>query len=161
MATAVLAQTPNMTAAQFDAVAAEIGLSESLPQGCLVHIAGVGQTAPRGGTSVCGRPQHKQPSRLGRRSRPREPDRRLVHTRAIPIAREAPKSHARACCTRGGVADEQFAEETTVPLDPDRALRAHEPRVQTACPARPRLWALGPLRGRLVGCMSFKMTINP
>ena len=42
MAIAVLAETPNMTAAQFDAVAAEIGLSESLPQGCLVHIAGVG-----------------------------------------------------------------------------------------------------------------------
>ena len=42
MAIAVLAETPNMTAAQFDAAAAEAGLSRPLPDGCLVHIAGIG-----------------------------------------------------------------------------------------------------------------------
>ena len=42
MAIAVLAETPKMTAAQFDRVAAETGLSDSLPEGCLVHIAGIG-----------------------------------------------------------------------------------------------------------------------
>ncbi len=42
MAIAVLAETPNMTAAQFDTAAAEAGLSGPLPKGCLVHIAGIG-----------------------------------------------------------------------------------------------------------------------
>jgi hypothetical protein len=39
---AVLAETPNMTAAQYDSVTDELGLSDSLPAGCLAHIAGVG-----------------------------------------------------------------------------------------------------------------------
>lgn len=42
MGIAVLAETPGMTAAQFDTVAAELGLRDSLPEGCLVHIAGPG-----------------------------------------------------------------------------------------------------------------------
>ena len=42
MTIAVLAETPNMTAAQYDSVADELGLSDSLPEGCLAHIAGVG-----------------------------------------------------------------------------------------------------------------------
>jgi hypothetical protein len=41
MPIAVLAETPNMTAAQYDSVAAELGLSDLLPEGCLVHIAGI------------------------------------------------------------------------------------------------------------------------
>lgn len=47
MAIAVLSETPNMTAAQYDDVAAELGLSDSLPEGCLAHIAGL---APDGST---------------------------------------------------------------------------------------------------------------
>ena len=31
-----------MTKEQYDAVAAELGLSEALPDGCLAHVAGVG-----------------------------------------------------------------------------------------------------------------------
>jgi hypothetical protein len=42
MAIVVLSDTPDMTQAQYDAVAAELGLSDSLPDGCLAHIAGVG-----------------------------------------------------------------------------------------------------------------------
>ena len=42
MAVVVLSETPNMTSEQYDAVAAELGLSDSLPEGCLAHIAGVG-----------------------------------------------------------------------------------------------------------------------
>lgn len=42
MAIAVLYETPNMTREQYDNVAAELGLSDSLPEGCLAHIAGVG-----------------------------------------------------------------------------------------------------------------------
>ena len=42
MTIAVLAETPNMTAAQYDSVADELGLSDSLPEGCLAHIAGLG-----------------------------------------------------------------------------------------------------------------------
>ena len=38
----VLSDTPNMTEAQYDAVAAELGLADSLPEGCLAFIAGVG-----------------------------------------------------------------------------------------------------------------------
>jgi hypothetical protein len=42
MAIAVLSETPNMTKEQFDEVAAEVGMKESLPPGCLAHIAEVG-----------------------------------------------------------------------------------------------------------------------
>ena len=42
MAIVVLSETPNMTKQHYDEVAAELGLSESLPDGCLVYIAGVG-----------------------------------------------------------------------------------------------------------------------
>jgi hypothetical protein len=42
MAIAVLSETPNMTSEQYDVVAAELGLSDSLPTGCLAYIAGVG-----------------------------------------------------------------------------------------------------------------------
>jgi hypothetical protein len=42
MAIVVLSDTPNMTQEQYDVVAAELGLSDSLPDGCLAHIAGVG-----------------------------------------------------------------------------------------------------------------------
>jgi hypothetical protein len=42
MAIVVLSETPNMTKEQFDKVASELGLNESLPDGCRVHIAGVG-----------------------------------------------------------------------------------------------------------------------
>jgi hypothetical protein len=42
MAIVVLSETPNMTAEQYDKVAAEVGLTDSLPEGCLAHIAGVG-----------------------------------------------------------------------------------------------------------------------
>ena len=42
MAIVVLSETPNMTAEQYDAVAAELGLSDSLPEGCQAHIAGLG-----------------------------------------------------------------------------------------------------------------------
>ena len=42
MAIGVLSETPNMTKEQYDSVAAELGLSNSLPEGCRAHIAGVG-----------------------------------------------------------------------------------------------------------------------
>jgi hypothetical protein len=42
MAIVVLSETPNMTAEQYDKVAAEVGLTDSLPEGCRAHIAGVG-----------------------------------------------------------------------------------------------------------------------
>ena len=42
MTIAVLAETPDMTADQYDSIAEELGLSDSLPEGCLAHIAGVG-----------------------------------------------------------------------------------------------------------------------
>jgi hypothetical protein len=42
MAIVVLSETPDMTKEQYDAVAAELGLSDALPDGCLAHIAGVG-----------------------------------------------------------------------------------------------------------------------
>jgi hypothetical protein len=42
MAIVVLSETPNMTKEQYDRVAVELGLSDSLPEGCLAHIAGVG-----------------------------------------------------------------------------------------------------------------------
>ena len=42
MAIVVLSETPGMTKEQFDKVSTELGLDDSLPEGCLVHIAGVG-----------------------------------------------------------------------------------------------------------------------
>jgi hypothetical protein len=42
MTIAVLAETPDMTAAQYDGIAEELGLRDSLPEGCLAYIAGVG-----------------------------------------------------------------------------------------------------------------------
>jgi hypothetical protein len=42
MAIVVLSETPNMTSEQYDTVATELGLSNSLPEGCLAHIAGLG-----------------------------------------------------------------------------------------------------------------------
>jgi hypothetical protein len=42
MAIVVLSETPNMTKEQYDEVATELGLSDSLPDGCLMHVAGVG-----------------------------------------------------------------------------------------------------------------------
>jgi hypothetical protein len=42
MAVVVLSETPKMTSEQYDTAAAELGLSDSLPEGCLAHIAGVG-----------------------------------------------------------------------------------------------------------------------
>jgi hypothetical protein len=42
MATVVLSDTPNMTKEQYDKVAAELGLTDSLPEGCLVHVGGIG-----------------------------------------------------------------------------------------------------------------------
>jgi hypothetical protein len=42
MAIVVLSDTPDMTREQYDTVAAELGLSDSLPDGCLAHIAGMG-----------------------------------------------------------------------------------------------------------------------
>jgi hypothetical protein len=42
MAIVVQSDTPNMTKEQFDAVDAELGLSGSLPEGCLAYIAGMG-----------------------------------------------------------------------------------------------------------------------
>lgn len=38
----VLSDTPNMTSEQYDKVAAELGLRNSLPAGCHTHVAGVG-----------------------------------------------------------------------------------------------------------------------
>jgi len=42
MAIAVLSDTPNMTSEQYDLVAAEVGLRESLPDGCSAYLAGAG-----------------------------------------------------------------------------------------------------------------------
>lgn len=42
MAIVVLSETPHMTPVQYDNVAAELGLNDSLPEGCRAHIAGVG-----------------------------------------------------------------------------------------------------------------------
>ena len=42
MAIVVMSETPNMTREQFDKVSAELGLDDSLPEGCRVHIAGIG-----------------------------------------------------------------------------------------------------------------------
>ena len=42
MAIVVLSETPNMTKEQFDKVALELGMKDSLPVGCRLHIAGVG-----------------------------------------------------------------------------------------------------------------------
>jgi hypothetical protein len=42
MSIVVISDTPNMTKEQYDAVAAELRLSESLPEGCQAFIAGVG-----------------------------------------------------------------------------------------------------------------------
>src|SRR5260370_1042830 len=42
MSIVVLSDTPNMTSEQYDRVNAELGLSESLPEGCRAHIAGLG-----------------------------------------------------------------------------------------------------------------------
>jgi hypothetical protein len=42
MTIVVLSETPNMTRDQYDSVAAELGLTDSLPEGCLLHVAGVG-----------------------------------------------------------------------------------------------------------------------
>jgi hypothetical protein len=42
VAIVVLSDTPNMTSEHYDRVAAELGLNDSLPEGCLAYIAGVG-----------------------------------------------------------------------------------------------------------------------
>ena len=42
MSIVVLSETPSMTSEQYDHVNAELGLSDSLPEGCRVHIAGLG-----------------------------------------------------------------------------------------------------------------------
>jgi hypothetical protein len=42
VAIVVLTDTPNMTSEHYDRVAAELGLNDSLPEGCLAYIAGVG-----------------------------------------------------------------------------------------------------------------------
>ncbi len=42
MAIVVLSDTPNMTLVHYDRVAAELGLPDSLPEGCLTYVAGVG-----------------------------------------------------------------------------------------------------------------------
>ena len=42
MTIVVLSETPDMTREQYDSVAAELGLTDSLPEGCLLHVAGVG-----------------------------------------------------------------------------------------------------------------------
>jgi hypothetical protein len=42
MSIVVLSETPNMTSDQYDRVNAELGLTDSLPEGCQVHIAGLG-----------------------------------------------------------------------------------------------------------------------
>jgi len=38
----VISDTPNMTSEQYEKVAAELGLSSSLPEGCHAFVAGVG-----------------------------------------------------------------------------------------------------------------------
>jgi hypothetical protein len=42
MTIVVLSDTPNMTKEHYDKVTAELGLTDSLPEGCRAHIAGVG-----------------------------------------------------------------------------------------------------------------------
>jgi hypothetical protein len=42
MAIVVLSDTPGMTQEQYDTVVGELGLSDSLPDGCLAHVAGPG-----------------------------------------------------------------------------------------------------------------------
>jgi hypothetical protein len=42
MAIVVLSDTPDMTSEQYDAVLAALGLSDSLPEGWVAHVAGVG-----------------------------------------------------------------------------------------------------------------------
>jgi hypothetical protein len=42
VAIVVISDTPNMTREQYDKVAAELGLYDALPQGCLAYIAGMG-----------------------------------------------------------------------------------------------------------------------
>jgi hypothetical protein len=42
MSIVVLSETPNMTSEQYDRVNAELGLGDSLPEGCRAHIAGLG-----------------------------------------------------------------------------------------------------------------------
>jgi hypothetical protein len=42
MAIVVLSETPNMTQEQYDNVAGELGLNDSLPEGCRAYITGVG-----------------------------------------------------------------------------------------------------------------------
>jgi hypothetical protein len=42
LAIVVLSETPEMTREQYDNVMAGLGLGDSLPAGCLAHIAGVG-----------------------------------------------------------------------------------------------------------------------
>ncbi len=42
MAIVVQSDTPDMTAVQYDHVAAELGLSSALPEGCLAYVAGAG-----------------------------------------------------------------------------------------------------------------------
>jgi len=42
MSIVVLSETPNMTSEQYDRVNTELGLSDSLPEGCRAHIAGLG-----------------------------------------------------------------------------------------------------------------------
>lgn len=38
----VISDTPNMTAAHYEKVAADLGLHDALPEGCLAFIAGMG-----------------------------------------------------------------------------------------------------------------------
>jgi hypothetical protein len=45
MTIVVLSDTPDMTTEQYDKVAAEIGLTRSLPTGCLAYVAGLGPDA--------------------------------------------------------------------------------------------------------------------
>lgn len=42
MAIVVQTDTPNMTSEHYDHVAAELGLNDSLPEGCLTFISGIG-----------------------------------------------------------------------------------------------------------------------
>jgi hypothetical protein len=42
MAVVIMADTPGMTAEQYEAVIADIGLTEKLPPGCRAHMAGPG-----------------------------------------------------------------------------------------------------------------------
>ncbi len=42
MAIVVLSENPHLTEEQYDIVAGEVGLNDSLPEGCRAHIAGMG-----------------------------------------------------------------------------------------------------------------------